>query len=102
MPVTSYRPSFGFLAKLHFGVLVMLLFGDAILDPTWVISAPGMDLDCFFYPLRSFAFEQMRQGHIPLWNPYVLGGIPALGNSMYGLLYSPNWLHLVLPMNVTI
>lgn len=86
----------------YFAGLTALFFYDALLDPHWVISAPGMDIDNFFYPLRTFAFAEMREGNLPLWNPYILGGIPALGNTLYALLYPPNWLHLILPMGFTI
>jgi hypothetical protein len=69
---------------------------------TWVVSPPLSDIDQLFYPLRVFAFGQMRGGHLPLWNPYQMGGIPAFANSLYALLYPPNWLHLILPDGLAI
>ena len=50
-----------------------------------------------FYPWRSFAFDQLRAGILPLWNPYNGGGAPLLANYQTAVLYPPNWLHLVLP-----
>src|SRR5215510_3131863 len=31
-------------------------------------------------------------GQSPLWNPYLLGGAPLLGNGHPGAFYPPNWL----------
>lgn len=98
----SSRLRFGAISLLWFSLISLILFGDTFFDSSWVISTPGMDLENFFYPLRAFAFGQLRSGHFPLWNPYILGGIPAFGNSMYGLLYPPNWIQLFLPANFAI
>lgn len=96
------RIPFWLIAILYFSTLTLLLFGDALFDPQRVISAPGSDLPQLFYPLRRFAFDEMKAGRLPLWNPYVMGGIPAYANSLYALLYPPNWLHLILPINLAI
>ena len=83
---------------IHFSVLTLLLFSDVLFSRSLVISAPKSDLPQLFYPLRVFAFGEMQRGHLPLWNPYVMGGVPAYGNSLYALLYPINWLHLILPI----
>ncbi|HET7010735.1 MAG TPA: hypothetical protein VFI11_08175, partial [Anaerolineales bacterium] len=49
-----------------------------------------------FYPWHSFAVEAIRQGHVPLWNPYVGMGAPLLANLQSALLYPPNWLLLLI------
>ncbi len=36
------------------------------------------DILPFFYPMVSFNKEAIQAGYIPLWNPYVLSGIPHL------------------------
>ncbi len=40
-----------------------------------------------FYPWRDLVFESWRQGRVPFWNPYQLGGTPLLANSQSGALY---------------
>jgi hypothetical protein len=41
------------------------------------------DLSLYFLPLRRFALEALRAGHVPFWNPYLHEGeplsLPALG-----------------------
>lgn len=50
-----------------------------------------------FYPWREYAFDQLRAGHLPAWNPYLGGGAPLLANYQTAVFYPPNWLWLVLP-----
>ncbi len=51
---------------------------------------------------RQFGFDQLRYGHLTLWNPYYLCGTPFLGNFESGLLYPPNCLFLILPLGLAI
>ncbi len=50
-----------------------------------------------FYPWRAYAFDQLRAGQLPLWNPYNGGGAPLLANYQTAVFYPPNWLHLIFP-----
>lgn len=50
-----------------------------------------------FYPWREFAFDELRAGRIPFFNPYNGGGAPLLANYQSAVFYPPNWLHLLLP-----
>lgn len=50
-----------------------------------------------FYPWREYAFDQLRAGHLPAWNPYLGGGAPLLANYQTAIFYPPNWLWLVMP-----
>lgn len=50
-----------------------------------------------FYPWREFAFDELRAGRIPFFNPYNGGGAPLLANYQSAIFYPPNWLHFVLP-----
>jgi hypothetical protein len=58
-----------------------------------------------FYPWREYAFDMLRQGQLPLWNPYNGAGAPLIANYQSALFYPPNWLGFGLPlawsMNVT-
>lgn len=101
-PAPLSRKAFGFLATFYFAVLSLLLFGDTLIDPSWIVSLKGMDMDTFFYPLRWFSSHELREGNVPLWNPYVMGGVPVWSNTLYALLYPPGWLDLILPLNLSI
>lgn len=43
-----------------------------------------------YYPLRLFVAEQLGLGRLPLWDPYLYGGQPALGDIQSGAAYPPN------------
>src|SRR5687767_7665417 len=100
-PQSRARPRLVFAAVCIacFAAITIALFGsDLLWRPRAVVSAAGHDIDRQFYAWRDFAFAEWRAtGRPPLWNPYAFGGVPALGNFQYALLYPPNWPHLVLP-----
>ncbi len=45
------------------------------------------DVVDYIYPVKAFVAEQVKQGMLPLWNPYVLGGYPLTYNTQAGLFY---------------
>lgn len=45
-----------------------------------------------FYPIRHFLTESLQHGSLPLWNPYILGGHPSLGDTNAPTFYPPNLL----------
>lgn len=45
-----------------------------------------------FVPWRYLAWQTLRQGGLPLWNPLSGMGAPLLANYQSALLYPPNWL----------
>lgn len=55
----------------------------------------GYDLSTYFYPYRQFAAAALRQGNLPLWNPYLFQGVPFLANQQTAVLYPPNALYLL-------
>ncbi len=96
-PVPDRHPLF--FGACGFGLLNLLLFGDLF----WkggniVLSSSQADLFLHFVAWRQFAFDQLRHGHLVLWNPYYLCGSPFLGNFESALLYPPNWFYLIMPL----
>jgi hypothetical protein len=70
-----------------------------------LLPAENVDLTILNYDLYAevaprveFAFSALRQGRIPLWNPYQLSGTPFLATQQHGALYPLNAAHLVLPL----
>jgi len=49
------------------------------------------------FPWRLLAVDQMKAGDWPLWNPYILSGMPLLGNLQSAAFYPINFLFFVLP-----
>jgi hypothetical protein len=47
-------------------------------------------------PFRQFATSSLLRGQIPLWNPYIFGGTPALAEAQYQVFYPPNLLLFLL------
>ena len=49
-----------------------------------------------YYPLRAFTAQQWVRGQIPLWNPSLYGGQPALADIQSGALYPPHVLQTLI------
>lgn len=77
------------LALLAVGVFWPLLFGGR----AFFLG----DLELYFYPLSEFWHRELGQGRLPLWNPYLFGGVPFAGNPQIGLLYPPSVLLAIFP-----
>ena len=52
-----------------------------------------------FVPWRELAFDILRSGHIPFWNPYSGMGAPLLANYQTAVFYPPHWLFFFLPID---
>ncbi len=48
----------------------------------------------FNIPLRAAAARIALEGNLPLWNPYLFGGMPLHGAAQAGLLFPLNWFYL--------
>lgn len=81
---------------LLFALLVLMAFWGLLwLPPEQVIG--GKDLVYMFLHWWRFALESLRQGELPLWNPYLFSGVPFIANPQPALFYPPTWLILLLP-----
>jgi hypothetical protein len=60
------------------------------------------DHDDSFHPWQVFTSRELRDGEIPLWNPYSFAGHPFLANGQNGTLYPPRlaFAYLVSPARV--
>lgn len=52
----------------------------------------GGDLYPYYFPQKTFYADQLGEGHVPLWNPLVGHGYPALAESQTGVFYPPHLL----------
>lgn len=51
------------------------------------------------YEWKRFILESIRQGELPLWNPYLFGGIPFLAAGQHSALYPISILYYILPLD---
>jgi len=97
---TPFAPRFPTL--LAFGLLSawVLLLGLPMLSGHFLVN-PMSDQMWTGVPFRWFGAEEWRRtGDVPLWNPYMFGGLPFVG-AMHGDIFYPTaWLRLVLPIDV--
>ena len=102
LPHEPHRRWAPYIAPAVFALLTLAMFGDVLVTNRRVLSHSETDLALQFLPWRQFGFDQLRHGNLPLWNPHIYGGTPYFAGFQSALLYPPNWLHLVLPLNVAI
>lgn len=90
-------PSYTRHVRLERALTVWALLGLAALVgiATWKLTlgerviARG-DLLLYFYPLRDYAAQAVREGRLPLWNPHTFMGAPFLANVQVGFFYPFN------------
>lgn len=80
--------------------LCTLLLGFPALGGGFLINSRS---DQFYagYPFREFAAASLKAGHgFPLWNPYLMGGMPYVA-AMHGDIFYPTFLlRMILPTDV--
>jgi hypothetical protein len=80
------------------GILTLLVFRE------YLVSGPGemllgQDTIAAGIMFRSFFVEHMRAlGRLPLWNPYLFGGVPTIEAGSGDILYPSSVLHFLLSM----
>jgi hypothetical protein len=77
-----------------------LVLGYPALGGGFLVN-PHSDQYLAGYPFRQFAAAMLHQtGHFPLWNPYVMGGVPFV-DAMAGDIFYPTFLlRAVMPTDV--
>ena len=74
----------------------------------WKSSAPDavgvahnslvLDLYLQNYAWKSFIVDSLRAGDLPLWNPYILSGVPFLAGGQHSAMYPLSAVFYVLPV----
>ncbi len=81
------------LAAIAVTLAPLFYFLPALLDHLVLGPDDGM---LFNVPLRVATAQIIKSGHLPLWNPYIFGGMPLLAAAQGGVLFPLNWFYLVL------
>ena len=78
--------------------LALVLAPFILLAPVWLTGKALFwgTVSLQFLPWRAFAWDILRSGHLPLWNPLNGMGAPLLANYQSALAYPPNWLLFLL------
>jgi len=68
--------------------LVIALFVAILLYPLLIgRTLYWGDISLYFEPMQYFARDVLRQGRLPLWNPYIMCGQPYIGNPQTAVFY---------------
>ena len=82
------RSSRAWWIVLPAAIVLTLLFYRHIALSNRILS--GVDAFTYFYPYRDYAARAIREGSIPLWNPYLFLGAPFLANPQTAVFYPLN------------
>ena len=59
-----------------------------------LLTLGDQDAVFWFFPIYKLVAEQVKAGHLPLWNPYLYGGMPLFAQWQAGVLDPLNWIYL--------
>jgi len=91
-----------FTGKIPFPTFIIYLFPafKPIAPPDLNTHVANIgDLVSAFFPYHMLASSTWSDG-FPLWNPYLLSGVPFIANPQSALFYAPNALYYLLPTTV--
>ena len=67
------------------------------------LSNQHVDPLAFWLPTHCFLGESLASGHVPTWNPHVMGGVPFAADPQSGWMYLPAMaLYTALPCGTAI
>lgn len=79
-------------------VVLSVFAGTLVVGDDTVVSHPQGDTALYHIYLRPFGVHELREGNLPLWNPHIFSGTPYLGGFQSALLYPPNVIYFLLPI----
>ncbi|MFY3742894.1 hypothetical protein ACOQFB_03215 [Anaeromyxobacter sp. Red801] len=85
------------LAVATMAAALALFFAPALLtDQQFLFRDNGR----MHWPVKRYVAEQLRQGHLPQWNPYAGLGIPLIGTAVDAVQHPFNLLLIALPFEI--
>src|SRR3989304_3349966 len=79
-------------------VVVAVVMGSALWPEEGKLIF-GDDIHRSYSFFRQYFAQNIRQGTVPWWNPYLFAGYPFAANPSVTMWYPPNWLFVILPYN---
>jgi hypothetical protein len=80
------------LAALAVSLLPLVYFFPATRGNLIISPDDGV---IFNVPMRVVVANLIHSGYVPLWNPYMFGGMPLFGAAQAGVLFPLNWFYLI-------
>jgi len=86
------------IKKLNKPIILTLFFFFLIFYYPIIFGGSSLWEDSlyFFYPYRFFIADQIANGNIPFWNPYIFGGMPIFEDLQAGILNPFNWIYNII------
>jgi hypothetical protein len=84
------------LLLLGFISVIFLYFFEALIQSRLMVER---DLPIFFFPNLKLWVGAVKAGELPLWNPHSFSGQPLFASLQTSILYPPNVLLLLLPLD---
>ncbi|MCB9135074.1 MAG: YfhO family protein [Anaerolineales bacterium] len=83
-----------FLRTPEFIVILapFILYAPVLFEGAMFWGTPALQ----FHPWHVAAWETLKSGYLPLWNPLSGMGAPLIANYQSALFYPPNWLYFLL------
>lgn len=86
----------GSILFFSFLALIIVYFWEGLAQSTLMVER---DLPIFFFPNLKLWVDAVKAGEWPLWNPYSFSGQPLFASLQTSILYLPNVLLLIFPIN---
>ncbi len=99
------RPSFELaIVVVCFALVALVDWKTRIMAPATVAFDVLMNVDFYtqIYPMSHRAAEWIREGVLPLWNPFQSCGLPFAATGIYGVFYPLNFPYLIAPTGLAI
>lgn len=97
MGTTMKKYLFSILPFFLYAGIVFFIFRAALFPPKGnMLFAP--DILRYHYYFKPFLFQELKAGTVPLWNPFIMSGIPYLEHPQVTPWYVPNLLFGLLPL----
>jgi len=82
-------------AALFFLIICFVIFYAQLLSGSRFLWEDYMEQA---YPNVRFAADCLRHGQLPLWTPYIFGGMPYASDPQSTLFYPPYWIYLIVSL----
>jgi hypothetical protein len=80
------------------GFALLAIFFAPTLDPR--VQLYYRDTGRLYYPVKLFIAQQLRAGHLPLWDPWTECGVSLLGQVTPALLHPATLIYLLFPFDL--
>lgn len=96
-PQTFLRPPLAPRAADFLTIIFLILLPPVFFwrETLGWLTLGDQDAIFWFFPTYKLIAEQVRAGHLPLWNPYLYSGAPLFAQWQGGVLDPLNWIYLL-------